>query len=510
MDDRWYVMRFRPYRTVENRVDGTVLTLVDITERYKAEAALSRSEQQLRALVRASSQVLYRMSPTWTEMRELFGGGLLSDTREPSERWLDHYIPPEDHGEIGTAIQRAVEEKKIFELEHRVRRSDGTIGWVQSRAIPLLDGAGIITEWFGSATDVTLRRRAENALRESEERLRVLIEGVPQLIWRAENAGRWTWSSPQWHRYTGLSGAESRDTGWIAAVHPDDRDRVMAAWHEAARTRNFQIECRIGHVETRRYRWFQARATPLLDATGGVVEWLGTSTDVDELRHLQESQAMMVAELQHRTRNLMGVVRSVSEITLRSSGSLDDFAPRFHDRMAALARAQGLLSRLRKPDRVTFDELVSTELAALGPAAGSDRVTMEGPSGVALRSSTVQILAMALHELATNALKYGALAQPNGRLAVRWQLQLPGGEGGQPWLQVDWLESGVEMPLDRISESGGAGRELIERALPYQLGARTSFVMAPDGVHCTIRLPVSNRAAMDPGTGGSEKSFLLR
>jgi two-component system CheB/CheR fusion protein len=118
-------------------------------------------------------------------------------------------------------------------------------------------------------------------------------------------------------------------------------------------------------------------------------------------------------------------------------------------------------------------------------------VTIDGPKGIPLRSRTVQSLAMALHELMTNAAKYGALRQPNAHLTVRWRQEtLP--ESGKPWLHLDWKESGVEMPpLGAKPQGGGQGRELIERVLPYQFDAQTTFAMEPDGVHCTISLPAS-------------------
>jgi two-component system CheB/CheR fusion protein len=96
---------------------------------------------------------------------------------------------------------------------------------------------------------------------------------------------------------------------------------------------------------------------------------------------------------------------------------------------------------------------------------------------------------MALHELATNAIKYGALKQPNGHLAIRWRVETMG-EGGEPRLLLDWKESGVDMPP--FSRRTGQGRELIEKALPYQFDAQTTFAMEADGVHCTISLPVSD------------------
>jgi two-component sensor histidine kinase len=95
---------------------------------------------------------------------------------------------------------------------------------------------------------------------------------------------------------------------------------------------------------------------------------------------------------------------------------------------------------------------------------------------------------MAVHELVTNSVKYGALKQPNGHLTVRWRQEATA-ENGKPWLHVDWKESGVEMPSSGVGTEHG--RELIERALPYQFGARTTFVLEPDGVHCTISLPTS-------------------
>ena len=201
---------------------------------------------------------------------------------------------------------------------------------------------------------------------------------------------------------------------------------------------------------------------------------------------------MLIAELQHRTRNLMGVVRSIADNMARTSTDLADFRARFTDRLDALARVQALLSRLNDNDRVTFDDLLRNELAAMG---GIERATLDGPAGVRLRSSTVQALAMALHELATNAVKYGALGQPGGRLTVTWRLE-PAGPGMRPWLHIDWRERGVVMPAPAVETCGGGqGRELIEQALPYQVGARTQLTLAPDGAHCTIAIPVSARSA---------------
>ncbi len=212
------------------------------------------------------------------------------------------------------------------------------------------------------------------------------------------------------------------------------------------------------------------------------------------LRETEERLKHSVAELQHRTRNLIGVVGTIADNTLRTSKTFDEFKARYHERLQALGRAQGLLSG-NKEGRVTFDELLNAELAAQSIGVGKNgSVTLDGPKGIPLRSGTVQTLAMVMHELVANAVKYGALKQPNGHLTVRWHLETRG-EGGKPWLHLDWKESGVEMPPS--PKATGQGRALIEQALPYQFAAYTTFSLEEDGVHCTISLPVSEHEAAD-------------
>lgn len=142
----------------------------DVTSMIRAEAARSESEKRFRALVSASAEVVYRMGPDWTEMHELEGRGLLQDTHDARRSWIDGYIPPEDHELIHDAIAQAIHGKSVFELEHRVRRLDGTYGWTYSRAVPMLDDHGNIYEWIGAASDITDRKDAEEKLVESVRR----------------------------------------------------------------------------------------------------------------------------------------------------------------------------------------------------------------------------------------------------------------------------------------------------------------------------------------------------
>jgi two-component system CheB/CheR fusion protein len=219
---------------------------------------------------------------------------------------------------------------------------------------------------------------------------------------------------------------------------------------------------------------------------------------VERYRESQQRLEAVVGELQHRTRNLISVVGTIAKGTLRSSRTFDDFSATFQDRLEVLGRAQGLLVRIHEGGRVTFDELINTELAAQCVQVKEDGpVTLDGPKGIPLRSRTVQSLAMALHELMTNAVKYGALKQPNGRLTIRWRQETLA-ESRKPWLHLDWKESGVEMPpLGAKPQGSGQGRELIEQVLPYQFDAQTTFAMEADGVHCTISLPASEHRVAD-------------
>lgn len=154
--------------------DGTVVDLAittDISDRRQSEELLRRSEERFRALVTASSDVVYRMSPDWSEMRELDGRGLIADTGKPRKDWLKEYIHPDDQALMLKSIRQAVSAKSTFELEHRLRRTDGSLGWTYSRAVPLLDGDGEIVEWFGAASDITARKEAEERYRKLAQTL---------------------------------------------------------------------------------------------------------------------------------------------------------------------------------------------------------------------------------------------------------------------------------------------------------------------------------------------------
>ena len=154
--------------------DGSMLCLAlsstDITEQVQSKRAQDESEGRLRALTIASTDVVYRMSPDWTQMWQLEGRGFLKNTSNASRRWLNDYIPQEDQEQVHQAIEKAIDAKAVFELEHRVLRVDGSYGWTLSRAVPMLDAGGDIYEWIGAASDITERKQREETLQQSDRR----------------------------------------------------------------------------------------------------------------------------------------------------------------------------------------------------------------------------------------------------------------------------------------------------------------------------------------------------
>lgn len=162
----WIDFQVAPLRDTEGRITHLIPSAMEIEVRRAAEEKLRESEGRFRALTTASSEVVYSMSPDWSEMRPLDGRSFLASSETVSRTWLRDYNHPEDLSKIMARVHESIRTKSIFELEHRVRRNDATWGWTFSRAVPILDAQGEITDWFGIASDVTARKTAELQLRQ--------------------------------------------------------------------------------------------------------------------------------------------------------------------------------------------------------------------------------------------------------------------------------------------------------------------------------------------------------
>jgi PAS domain S-box-containing protein len=496
-DERWHLRKDGSrfwgsglLTPLADRKAGFVKIMRDRTAQRRAEEALRESEDRFRTALQIETVgvIFFDIDGGITEANDAFlrmSGYSGEEVAASSVRW-DELTPPE----WMPASKRAVEELKATggttPYEKQYFRRDGSRWWALFAAKRLSGTGGI-----EFVLDITERKLAEERLRESEALFRALATGIPQLVFRSHVTGGRTWGSPQWGVFTGLPDARSRGFGWLDAVHPDDRRATLEAWERAGETGEYYVEHRIRRVVDGEYRWHQTRAAPLRDGEGPAAEWVGTSADVHDMRGLQDRQQVLLAELQHRTRNLLAVVQATARWTMRGSASLEEFAREYESRLRALSRVQSLLARASR-ETLDLGALVGVELAAHrdrdGDGDGS-RVWVEGPP-VELPTNTVQALALALHELATNAVKHGALGGPSGCLAVTWRVE--DGDGQVRRVVLDWRESGVAMPDGGPPARKGYCSELLERTLPYQLGAETRLEFGADGVRCRIAVPVAH------------------
>lgn len=272
---------------------------------------------------------------------------------------------------------------------------------------------------------------------------------------------------------------------FLSGIHPDDRDRVAAALGQSVDPAGdgvCDIEYRVVGVNGGSERWVLTRGKTIFDGDR-VVSFHGVVLDISRRKRAEQTNVMLIAELQHRTRNLLAVVDGLAEQTLASCNTLADFAGPFRQQLATLSRVQGLLSR-GEASPVMIRELVELELRALGAKPNENRVIVDGPD-VPLPNRSVQILALGLHELATNARKHGALAAPSGRLSVTWSVAE---RDTAPHLLLQWEESGIV--AREVSEANrvGLGRTLIEESLPFQLDAETRLEIDRDSVRCSVSL----------------------
>lgn len=316
-----------------------------------------------------------------------------------------------------------------------------------------------------------------------------LVEGLPLLVWGSADDGYWTWSSPSWSAYTGLSARASQDLGWYAAVHPDDRAPTQAAWQAALACGVLDVEHRLFDRDGGEARWFRTRGTPLPTPPGRPREWLGTCTDVHQTRWLEERERLLAAALRHRVRDSLALTRLVTRRTAKTSATADDFASHLEGRLDAVARAQ-LFAADDPAGGVDLERLVAEEAVAHAAMPG-ERVWISGPTFL-LSAKAAGLFGLALHELMANSVKYGALSTPEGHVDVTWDVQ---GTRSGGVLRFEWRETGVP-PGTGAARHEGFGTELIERTLTRELGGSAALCIGFDGVRCTVLLPLAAGVAV--------------
>ena len=219
-----------------------------------------------------------------------------------------------------------------------------------------------------------------------------------------------------------------------------------------------------------------------------------TFVDVTAITRAEERQRLLLSELQHRVRNTLGVVRSIARRSGLTSETVEEYAAHLDGRLNAFARTQAMVTR--DPESgVDLEYLVAEELIACNAREG-EQFHISGPA-IRLQPKPAEILALAIHELATNAVKYGALSRPSGRIDVNWHIEPI---ASPPELIFQWREGGG--PEVAAPQRKGFGTEMLERTLPFEFKAKTSLLFSPFGVHCTITIPLSRRLVNTPAMEG--------
>jgi PAS domain S-box-containing protein len=613
---RWFRTLAVPLRDEAGNIVKWFGSNIDIDENKQAEEKLATSEERLRAFMTATSDVVYRMNRDWSEMHALDGHGFLSSTLTPTRSWLDQYILADDQPFVLEAIAQSVRTKTILDLKHRVRRADGGIGWTHSRAVPLLNADGEIREWFGAATDITLQKQAEEALRRNAETFAALVEQSPlgiytvdsqfrvrnvsagampafrnvqaligrdfgevmRILWpepfaseairifrhtletgepyvsqgltekrndigtsesyewqvnrvtladgqygvvcyffdttrlqqayqavreseerlrfslQAASAGAWewdilsgksTWSPENYALFDVEPGADNPSyADWEARIHPEDREaanqqvRDVLEGREAEFRAEFRIVRRDGLV-----RWLAGFGKVERDADGAPLRMSGINIDITERKRDEEHIQLLMREVNHRSKNLLSLVQAIAHRT--ASTGAQDFIQRFGERIQSLAAAQDLLVR-HAWKAVPLEDLVCSQLSHFADLIGT-RIVIAGPA-LSITPAASQAIGMALHELATNAAKYGALSNERGRVDIAWTVSANG--VAEPQLTMSWVEQGG--PLVAKPQQRGFGSTVTSRMVEGSVGGEVSVDYARAGLVWRFSCPTEN------------------
>jgi len=328
---------------------------------------------------------------------------------------------------------------------------------------------------------------ARNALRESDARFTTLADALPHMVWSTLPDGDHDYYNRRWYDFTGTEPGHTDGEGWNAMFHPDDRERAWASWRHSLETgAPYEIEYRLRH-HSGEYRWTLGRATPVRNSEGRIVRWIGTCTDIDAAKRQAEQIEVLSRELSHRIKNIFAVIGSLISMSARQSPEHRDFAHGIRQRIGALGRAHEFVrphsEESRRPGVDTTLQALVREILAPYPAFDAKRIEISGADEpVDDRSATP--LALLIHELATNATKYGSLSDETGRVTIRTRV-----EGGQ--FVLEWAE------LDGPTVSGapdkvGFGTTLTEISIRDQLGGELAREWNGDGLRVIVKVPCEN------------------
>jgi PAS domain S-box-containing protein len=428
-----------------------------------------------------------------------------TDRGEPDDRMLSLYgvppggelnlrvtlgklIHPDDRQLMADAVAGAIDPRGPgqLQLDFRVVRPSGEVRWINVTGKVFFEGDPPIADrMVGAAMDITERKNVEEALRESEERFRQFGEASSDLLWiRNAESLEFEYVSPAFDQLYGVPRSEvlRRNSlkAWLTLVHPGDRRQAISGLRALRCGSPSNHEYRIVRPDGE-LRWLHNTDFPIGGHGERVRRIAGIAQDMTERKRAIELQETLLAELQHRVRNILAMMRSMVRRTAASKTDLEEFVRHFERRIESMARTQALLTRA--PGRgVDLEDILREEMFAQG--AADPKFELAGPTHKPA-AHEAEVLTLALHELATNSVKYGALGQDAGSIQVTWDRVR---DDGTKWLRLVWDEA-LGVPINTQPQSG-FGTELITRRIPYELRGRSEMLFNRNGLRAVIEFPL--------------------
>lgn len=478
---RWHIARAVAIRDSAGEITRWIGANTDIDDQKRSAEELAESEARLRLAIAAGQLAVWEVdiatgnvtpSPAMNRLH-----GFPEDASPSADDYQSRYAPGEMQrlAELGAAATARGETE--VETELRQLWPDGTEKWMLIRAQAAEGGRKAI----GVLIDITDRKRVEQQLAESERRFRLSqnAAGIASLELDIPT-GTVIGSDQLWS----IWGLGKRDSVHISVLEsivvPEDSTVRSNEQTRVAGTAAPSVEYRIRRPDTGELRWLSRHIEFTYDEQGKPQKMFGVMQDVTELKEAQLRQEMLTHELEHRIKNILAMVSAIASQTLRN-GDLKTASTTFNERLQALSSAHDILTRSRWT-AASLNEIMTSALATFPP----ERVSVSGPPLI-LSPKRALSLALAVNELGTNAVKYGALANESGRVAVSWEVG--SNDGNDPQLRWTWHES--DGPPVVSPSRRGFGRFLIERVLATDFGGEVRIAYEPQGVSCTLVAPLS-------------------
>jgi PAS domain S-box-containing protein len=486
---RWIAVSGRVTFDASGKAVRGVGTVRDIHRRRQTEEALRESEGRLRVALAAGRMGTWSGNFVTGEQRwdatqyRLFG---LSPSLKPSRELFLSLVHPDDADPIALDPDRLPPPGTFLDAEFRIVRPDGEERWIASSALAGYDPNGKPFEMIGINRDITEQKAAAEALRLSEEQSRLAIEANEVGTWDYDMfSGAQHWS-PIFKRLWGLPPDAPADSKLLhPLVSERDWQRSREVWNEGVNpdgNGRVAIEYEVTRADDGARRWCAFAGRVLFDpVTRKPLRALGIMTDITERWAIEERQRLILREMNHRVKNSLALVQAIVSQTIRMTPDPQEAFERIQSRLMALARTHDFLNRDNWAG-VSLRTLITGELEPFVGNAG--RFALRGEQ-VVLDSSTMFALGLTLHELASNAVRHGALSVPEGCVEIDWFVT---GTDGSRRLEIDWLErDGPE--IDKPTHTG-FGSRLIEANVRATLGGEVKIKYAKRGLRATLSFPL--------------------